>query len=94
MEAVPETFLWLRYAQRKKIALTGAGVGAPHRYPTCRTTQSQARQEIEVGFGMNPRHDLIGENGKARRGGKGLALVEGSVAENLETGSNWSVDRL
>jgi P4 family phage/plasmid primase-like protien len=33
-----------------------------------------AKNEIEVVYGMRPRHDLVGENGKARRGWAGLAL--------------------
>jgi hypothetical protein len=47
-----------------------------------------AKQEIEIGFGMNPRHDLIGENGKARRGWSGLAVVvERLKGENIENQS-------
>jgi P4 family phage/plasmid primase-like protien len=38
-----------------------------------------AKQEIEVGFGMRPRHDLTGEDGKARRGWSGLAVVGGGL---------------
>jgi len=49
-----------------------------------------AKAEIEIGLGLKYRHDLEGANGKARRGWKGLALVEGTLAENLENGSSKS----
>jgi hypothetical protein len=42
---------------------------------TTREFMQIAKQEIEVGFGVNPRHDLLGENGKARRGWSGLGVV-------------------
>jgi len=38
-----------------------------------------ARETIETQFGLNPRHDLIAENGKARRGWAGLVVLEGTV---------------
>jgi hypothetical protein len=34
-----------------------------------------AKEEIEITWGLKLRHDLPGENGKPRRGWKGLALV-------------------
>jgi phage/plasmid-associated DNA primase len=37
---------------------------------------STAKEEIEIGLGLKYRHDLASENGKARRGWRGLALVE------------------
>jgi hypothetical protein len=43
-----------------------------------------AKEEVEVGFGMRPRHDLTGGNGKARRGWSGLAL---KTIENVENQS-------
>jgi hypothetical protein len=36
---------------------------------------STAKEEIEIGLGMKLRHDLEGQNGKAKRGWKGLGLV-------------------
>jgi hypothetical protein len=52
---------------------------------------STAKEEIEIGLGLEYRHDLASENGKARRGWKGLGLVERTDAENLENGSSESV---
>jgi hypothetical protein len=49
-----------------------------------------AKAEIEIGMGLKYRHDLEGAEGKAMRGWKGLALVEGNVAERLEKGSKKS----
>jgi hypothetical protein len=37
---------------------------------------STAKAEIEIGMGLKGRHDLRSENGKTRRGWKGLALVK------------------
>ena len=37
---------------------------------------STAKEEIEIAMGMKLRHDLASGNGKAKRGWKGLALVE------------------
>jgi hypothetical protein len=34
-----------------------------------------AKEEIEIGLGLKLRHDLASENGKAKRGWRGLALV-------------------
>ena len=48
----------------------------------------QAKEEIEIGLGLKYRHDLEGARGKAMRGWKGLAVVEGTVAENFENTSN------
>jgi hypothetical protein len=36
---------------------------------------------------MKSRHDLEGENGKAKRGWKGLAILEATVPGKLENGS-------
>jgi putative DNA primase/helicase len=46
-----------------------------------------AKGEIETSFGLSPRHDLIGEHGKARRGWSGLAVVEAEAVENLSSSS-------
>jgi hypothetical protein len=40
------------------------------------------KAEIETGFGLRPRHDLVGEEGKARRGWAGLGVVVGENREN------------
>jgi P4 family phage/plasmid primase-like protien len=45
---------------------------------------STAKEEIEIGLGMKLRHDLASENGKARRGWKGLGLVERAGCGNLK----------
>ncbi|MGO8926292.1 MAG: phage/plasmid primase, P4 family [Limisphaerales bacterium] len=52
---------------------------------------STAKEEIEIGLGLKLRHDLEGGNGKARRGWRGLALVERAVVEKVETASCESV---
>jgi hypothetical protein len=44
-----------------------------------------AKEEVEVGFGMRPRHDLTGGNGKARRGCSGLTM------KTIEDHENQSV---
>ena len=54
---------------------------------TSKEFMAAAKNEIEVGYGIRPRHDLMGENGKARRGWSGLAL---KTAENLENQSALS----
>jgi len=51
---------------------------------------STAKEEIEIGLGMKLRHDLASENGKARRGWKGLELVEKGDGENLKNESMQS----
>ncbi len=48
---------------------------------------STAKEEIEIGLGMKLRHDLASENGKARRGWRGLALAERGNGENLKNES-------
>ena len=48
---------------------------------------STAKEEIEIGLGMKLRHDLEGGNGKARRGWKGLALVEMADCGKLKSES-------
>jgi hypothetical protein len=47
-----------------------------------------AKGAIETEFGLSPRHDLIGEQGTARRGWSGLAVVEGG--ETIENQSSLS----
>jgi hypothetical protein len=42
-----------------------------------------AKGTIETTFGLSPRHDLIGEQGKARRGWSGLVVVEGKTGETI-----------
>ena len=46
-----------------------------------------AKEEIEITWGLKLRHDLPGENGKAKRGWKGLALAERTDRGNLKTES-------
>jgi hypothetical protein len=41
-----------------------------------------AKEEIEITWGLKLRHDLPGDNGKPRRGWRGLALVEGASVQN------------
>jgi hypothetical protein len=56
---------------------------------------STAKEEIEIGLGRKLSHDLKGGNGKAKRGWKGVGILEGfgegTVPANLENGSNGSV---
>jgi hypothetical protein len=51
-----------------------------------------AKEEIEIGMGRKLSHDLKGGNGKARRGWRGLALVEHEDIQRLESASCKSVD--
>ena len=46
-----------------------------------------AKEEIEIGLGLKLRHDLASENGKAKRGWKGLALVGRADLGNLKNES-------
>ncbi len=46
-----------------------------------------AKEEIEIGLGLKLRHDLASENGKARRGWRGLALAERADCGNLKNKS-------
>jgi hypothetical protein len=46
-----------------------------------------AKEQIKITWGLKLRHDLPGENGKPRRGWKGLALVERAVVNNVESTS-------
>jgi hypothetical protein len=46
-----------------------------------------AEYEIEITFGLKVRHDLPGENRRASRAWKGLALVETADSGNVE---KWS----
>ena len=55
---------------------------------------SEAKREIEIGMGLKYRHDLASGNGGAKRGWKGLALVDRNVAENLENTSCESAARI
>jgi P4 family phage/plasmid primase-like protien len=50
----------------------------------------EAKEEIEIGLGLKYRHDLASDNGKTKRGWKGLAILERTVAERLENKSNRS----
>jgi P4 family phage/plasmid primase-like protien len=50
-----------------------------------------AKEEIEITWGIKLRHDLPGQNGKPRRGWKGLALVERIDLGNLKIESCGSV---
>ena len=50
-----------------------------------------AKEKIEITWGLKLRHDLLGENGKPRRGWKGLALVEKADLGNLKNESCGSV---
>ena len=51
---------------------------------------STAKEEIEIGLGMKLRHDLASENGKAKRGWKGLGLAERTDCGNLKNESMQS----
>jgi phage/plasmid-associated DNA primase len=51
-----------------------------------------AKEEIEIGLGLKPRHDLDGANGKAKRGWRGLALAEHDGIQRFESASCKSVD--
>ena len=46
-----------------------------------------AKEEIEIAMGMKLRHDLASDNGKAKRGWKGLGLVERANCGNLKNES-------
>ena len=48
-----------------------------------------AKGTMETTFGLSPRHDLIGEQGTARRGWFGLAMVE-AEGETIENKSDLS----
>ena len=50
-----------------------------------------AKEEIEITGGLKLRHDLLGENGKTRRGWKGLAFVGRIDTGTGENGSCESV---
>ncbi len=52
---------------------------------------STAKEEIEIGLGMKLRHDLEGGKGRAKRGWKGLGLVERFAGEKCEIRSFESV---
>ena len=52
---------------------------------------SQAKEEIEIGMGRKLSHDLKGGNGKAKRGWKGVGILEATVPGKLENGSKGSV---
>ena len=56
-----------------------------------RAFTSTAKEEIEIGLGLKLRHDLDGTNGKAKRGWKGLALVDRADCGNLKNESMKSV---
>jgi len=46
-----------------------------------------AKEEIEINLGLKLRHDLEGANGKARRGWRGLSLVEKAEPRNTQNAS-------
>ena len=46
-----------------------------------------AKEAIEITLGLKYRHDLPGENGKPKRGWRGLALVEKPDLENVKNAS-------
>jgi putative DNA primase/helicase len=50
-----------------------------------------AKEEVEIGFGLKCRHDLPNENGKFRRGWKGIALVDMANVKKVENASSGSV---
>ena len=50
-----------------------------------------AKEEIEIGMGRKLSHDLKGGNGKAKRGWKGVGILEATVPGKLENGSLGSV---
>ena len=50
-----------------------------------------AKEEIEVTIGLKYRHDLEGENGKAKRGWRGVGILERTVPGELENRSCGSV---
>ena len=50
-----------------------------------------AKEEIEVTIGLKYRHDLEGENGKAKRGWRGVGILERTVPGKLENRSSGSV---
>jgi len=50
-----------------------------------------AKEEIEIGMGRKLSHDLKGGNGKAKRGWKGVGILEATVPGKLENGSCESV---
>jgi phage/plasmid-associated DNA primase len=85
---------------KKKDGVTGA-VDLYEKYQMwCRTNQLQpfaykkfqktVKADVEINFGLKYRHDLVGENGKAMRGWKGLALVEGTVQKSFAKESSKS----
>jgi hypothetical protein len=50
-----------------------------------------AKDEMEISFGLKVRHDLPGENQRARRGWKNVALVETADEGNTKKASSGSV---
>jgi putative DNA primase/helicase len=54
-----------------------------------REFMEQTKDEIEITFGLRPRHDLDCGNGKAKRGWSGLTVS--NVKVDLENVENWSV---
>jgi hypothetical protein len=42
-----------------------------------------AKAEIETGFGLRPRHDLVGKNRRARRGWSGLTVLMQRTGETI-----------
>ena len=50
-----------------------------------------AKEEIEVTIGLKYRHNLEGDNGKAKRGWRGVGILERTVPGELENRSSGSV---
>jgi hypothetical protein len=46
--------------------------------------ESRKKQGHQITWGLKLRHDVPGENGKPRRGWKGLGLVQRAAMENVE----------
>lgn len=57
---------------------------------TSREFMEQTKDEIEITFGLRPRHDLDAGDGKAKRGWSGLQVVSGKA--DLENVKKWSVE--
>jgi P4 family phage/plasmid primase-like protien len=53
-----------------------------------------AKPVIEVGLSLQLRHDLIGNNGKARRGWVGMGVADTKAVADVENESRTSVDTL
>jgi P4 family phage/plasmid primase-like protien len=54
-----------------------------------REFMEETKEEIEIAFGLRPRHDLESGNGKAKRGWSGLTVSNAKA--DLENVESWSV---